>query len=86
MVDLNQQRNRICACLETIKTNHLECPLGDMKFLQAGRLNSNHDVFSCAMVLLIIFLSKTRITFIYVNISSTVIEGARALFSFLSAH
>ena len=28
----------------------------------------NHDVFSCAMVLLTIFLSKTRINFIYVNI------------------
>ena len=40
-----------------------------MRFLQAGRLHFNHDIFSCAMVLLIIFLSKTRINFIYVNIT-----------------
>ena len=41
----------------------------DIRFLQAGRLYFNHDVFSCAMVLLIISLSKTRINFIYVNIT-----------------
>ena len=37
-----------------------------MRFLQAGRLYFNHDVFSCAMVLLIMFLQKIRINFIYV--------------------
>ena len=41
----------------------------DMTFIQADRLYFNHNVFSCAMVLLIIFLSKTRINFIYVNIT-----------------
>ena len=41
----------------------------DMRFLRAGRLYFNNDVFSCAMVLLIIFLSKTRINFNYVNIT-----------------
>ena len=40
----------------------------DMRFFRAGRLYFNHDVFSFAMVLLIILLSKTRINFIYVNI------------------
>ena len=38
-----------------------------MKFLWADQLHFNHDVFSCAMVLLIIFLWKT-INFIYANI------------------
>ena len=41
----------------------------DMRFLQANRLYFNLDAFSCTMVLLTIFLSKTRITFIYVNIT-----------------
>ena len=41
----------------------------DKRFLRAGRLYFDHDVFSSAMVLLIIFLSKTRINFIYVNIT-----------------
>ena len=46
----------------------------DMRFLLAGRLYFNHDVFSRAMVLLIIFLSKTRINSIYVNILFTLIN------------
>ena len=41
----------------------------DMRFLWGGRLYFNHEAFSCAMVLLITFLSKTRINFIYVNIT-----------------
>ena len=41
----------------------------DVRFLQLGRLYFNYDVFSCAMMLLIIFLSKTRINFIYVHIT-----------------
>ena len=41
----------------------------DTRFLRAGQLYFNHDVFSCAMVLLIIFLSKIRINFIYLNIT-----------------
>ena len=40
----------------------------DMRFLRAGRFYFNNDVFSCAMVLLIILLLKTRINFVYVNI------------------
>ena len=38
-----------------------------MRFLRAGQLYFNNGVFSCAMVLLIIFLSKTRINFICGN-------------------
>ena len=41
----------------------------DMRFLRAGQLSFNNDVFSCAMVLVIIFLPKTSINFIYVNIT-----------------
>ena len=41
----------------------------DMRFLGAGRLYVNQDVFSCAMVLLIIFLSKTRIS--WANVIAT---------------
>ena len=41
----------------------------DMGFLRAGRLYVNNNVFSCAIVLLTIFLSKIRINFIYVNIT-----------------
>ena len=40
-----------------------------MGFLRAGRLYVNNNVFSCAIVLLTIFLSKIRINFIYVNIT-----------------
>ena len=61
MLDLRQQKNRVSICLETIKT--------DMRFLREGQLYFNHEVLSCAMVLLIIFLSQTRINFIYVNIT-----------------
>ena len=69
---VKQQRNWVCACLETAKTNHLEGPLSKFKWYQissSGQLYFNHDAFSCAMVLLIIFLSKTRVNFIYVNIT-----------------
>ena len=72
MVDLKQQRSGVWACLETIKTNQLERLLSKLiytRFLQVGRLYFNHDIFSCAMMLLIIFLSKTRIKFIYVHIT-----------------
>ena len=41
----------------------------DIRFLQVGRLYFNHDVFSCAIVLLIISLSKTRTNFIYVKLA-----------------
>ena len=70
MVDLKQQRNWVCACLETIETHQLERPLSksrDRRFL-AGRLYLNNEVFSCAMMLLIVFLSKT-INFFNVNIT-----------------
>ena len=41
----------------------------DVNFFRAGRLYFNPDVFSCAMALLIIFVSKTKVNFIYVNIT-----------------
>ena len=71
MVDLKKQQNRVCACLETIKTNQFNRPLSkfyDMRLLQACGLYFNHGVFFCAMALLNI-ISKTRINFIYVNIT-----------------
>ena len=40
-----------------------------MRFFGAGRLYFNNDILPCVMVPLIIFLSKTRISFIYVNIT-----------------
>ena len=39
-----------------------------MRFIRAGRLYFNNDVFSFTVVLLIIFFSKTRINFTYANI------------------
>ena len=69
MVDLKQQRNRVYACLETIKTNQLKAHYQNssvVRFLEAGWLYFNHDVFSCAMALFIIFLYKTKINLIYV--------------------
>ena len=41
----------------------------DVRFFRAGRLYFNPHVFSCAMALLIIFVSKTKVNFIYVNIT-----------------
>ena len=72
MVDLKQQRNRVYACLETIKTNQLKAHCQNssvVRFLEAGWLYFNHDVFSCAMALFILFLYKTKINLIYVNIT-----------------
>ena len=40
-----------------------------MRFFGAGRLYFNNDILPCVMVPLIIFLSKTRLSFIYVNIA-----------------
>ena len=53
MVDSNQQRNRVCACLETIKTHYLVRSLTNprnIRFLWADRLYFNYDVFSRAML------------------------------------
>ena len=62
MIGLKQQGKEInsIACYENSS---------DMRFLRADRLCFNHDLFSCAMVLLIIFLLKTRANFIHVNIT-----------------
>ena len=71
MVDSKQQRNWVCACLETIKTHYPERPLSksrNMRFLQSDWLYFNNDVFSCEMVHLVHLgdetLSKKGISFI----------------------
>ena len=46
MVDLEQQRNRVCTCLET--SAHYQNS-SDMRIFRAGQLYFNHDVFFCAM-------------------------------------
>ena len=69
MVDLKQQKYESAHVLKPSKLINSSARYqnsSDMRFLQAGRLYFNHDVFSCAMVLLIMFLWKTRINFIYV--------------------
>ena len=67
MVDLKQQRDRVCACLETIKTNSSACYQSSSDM--GRQIRFNHDIFFWAMVLLIIFFSKTWINFIYVIIT-----------------
>ena len=34
MVELKQQRNRVCSCFEAIKTDQLECPLPKFKWYE----------------------------------------------------
>ena len=72
MVDLRQQRIKFSHVLKLSKlinsSTHYQNS-SDMRFLRAGRLYFIHDVFSCVQGLLIIYLSKTTINFIYVNIT-----------------
>ena len=71
MIDSKQQRNRVCACPETIKIHYLERSLSksrNMRVLRAGRLYFNDDVFPCATVHLVHLddetLAKKGISFI----------------------
>ena len=80
MVNLKQQHAHVLKLSKLINLSDRYQNSSDMKFLQAGRSYFNYDFLSCAMVLLIIFLSETRINFIYVDVTYVYVTQ----FTFLS--